>query len=46
VLYRFSSANNVKIFAGQQRGGLKCVNGVCKVFPPFEGVRAELTMRF
>ena len=46
LLYRFSGGSNVKVLAGQQRGGLKCVSGVCKVFPPFEGVRAEVTLRF
>ena len=46
VLYRFATQSNLKVLVGQQRGGLKCVSGVCKVFPAFEGVRAELTLRF
>lgn len=46
ILYRFTSESNIRIFGGQQRGGLKCVSGVCKVFPPYEGVRLELTLRF
>jgi hypothetical protein len=46
VLYRFSEGSNLKVLVGQQRGGLKCVSGVCKVFPAFEGARAELTLRF
>jgi len=46
VLYWCTPESNVKLFGGQQRGGRKCTNGVCKVFPPSEGVRAELTMRF
>ncbi len=46
LLYRFTSDSNIKILAGQQRGGLKCVNGVCRFFPAFSGVRAELTLRF
>ena len=46
ILYRFTSDSNLRIFAGQQRGGLKCVSGICKVFPPFEGARVELTLRF
>jgi hypothetical protein len=46
VLYRFAEGSNLKVLVGQQRGGLKCVSGVCKVFPPFEGARAELTLRF
>ena len=46
LLYRFTSDSNVRLFVGQQRGGLKCVSGVCKVFPPFEGGRLEVTVRF
>ncbi len=46
VLYRFNEGSNLKVLVGQQRGGLKCVSGVCRVFPAFEGVRAELTLRF
>jgi Family of unknown function (DUF6029) len=46
VLYRFSSESNIRVFAGQQRGGLKCVSGICKVFPAYSGARVELTVRF
>lgn len=46
LLYRFTEKSNLKILVGQQRGGLKCVSGVCRVFPAFEGARAELTLRF
>jgi hypothetical protein len=46
VLYRFTSDSNLRVFVGQQRGGLKCVSGICKVFPAFEGARVELTLRF
>lgn len=46
LLYRFTEASNLKVLVGQQRGGIKCVSGVCRNFPPFEGARAELTMRF
>lgn len=46
VLYRFTSESNLKLFFGQQRGGLKCVSGICKVFPAFSGARVELTLRF
>jgi len=28
------------------RGGLKCVSGVCRVLPPFEGVKLSATLRF
>ena len=46
VLYRFSSESNIRVFGGQQRGGLKCVSGICKVFPAYSGARVELTIRF
>lgn len=46
LLYRFTSESNIKLFVGQQQGGLRCANGVCRVFPAFEGARAELTLRF
>jgi hypothetical protein len=46
VLYRFTSASNLRFFVGQQRGAFRCASGVCRYFPPFEGARAELTLRF
>ena len=46
VLYRFSSESNIRVFGGQQRGGLKCVSGICRVFPAYSGGRVELTVRF
>ncbi len=38
--------SSVTAFAGQRQGGLRCVAGICRVFPPFEGVRAEFTGSF
>lgn len=46
VLYRFTPESNLRLYGGQNRGGLRCVSGVCRVFPAFSGVRAELTIRF
>lgn len=46
ILYKFTAESNLRLFVGQQRGGLRCVSGVCRVFPAFEGARAELTLRF
>lgn len=46
VLYKFTSGDNVRVFVGQQRGAFRCASGVCRFFPPFEGARAELTLRF
>ncbi|MBX3181100.1 MAG: hypothetical protein KIT72_15545 [Polyangiaceae bacterium] len=44
--YRFDSASSVSLFVGQRRGSLRCVGGVCRVFPPFEGARLDATVRF
>ena len=46
VLYRFTPESNIRIYAGQNRGGLRCVSGICRVFPAFSGARVELTLRF
>jgi hypothetical protein len=46
VLYRFTSESNIRVYAGQNRGGLRCVSGICRVFPAFSGARIELTLRF
>ena len=46
VLFKFNSSSNVRVFVGQQRGAFRCASGICRYFPPFEGVRAELTWRF
>lgn len=36
----------VRIFVGQRRSALRCVGGVCRVFPAFEGARIELVSTF
>jgi hypothetical protein len=36
----------VNLFVGQRRGAIRCVSGVCRQFPPFEGARAEIVSRF
>ncbi|MDB4946880.1 MAG: hypothetical protein JWP97_6414 [Labilithrix sp.] len=46
VLYKFTSQSNIRLYAGQNRGGLRCVSGICRQFPAFSGARAELTYRF
>jgi hypothetical protein len=46
ILYRFTPESNVRLFAGQQRGGLRCVSGICRLLPAYEGARVELTLRF
>ncbi len=46
ILWRFTMQNNLRLFVGQQRGGLRCVSGICRLFPAFSGARIELTLRF
>lgn len=46
VQWDITPSSSVRLFAGASRGGLKCISGVCRVFPPFEGVRLAATLRF
>jgi hypothetical protein len=46
VAWIFRQGSSVRVFAGGQRGGLRCVSGVCRVFPSFMGVKAEAVVRF
>lgn len=46
VKWRFNSDTSVRVFVGQQRGALRCIAGVCRQFPPFEGAKAEAIVRF
>jgi hypothetical protein len=46
VNYEISEAFTVRGVGGSQRGGLKCVNGVCREYPSFSGGRLELIARF
>ena len=38
--------DTVSVFVGQRRGATRCVSGVCRRFPPFEGAKLEITSRF
>jgi hypothetical protein len=38
--------DTISVFVGQRRGGTRCVSGVCRLFPPFEGAKFELVSRF
>lgn len=39
-------SSSLRFFAGAARGGLKCLSGVCRTFPPFEGVKVVATLRY
>jgi Family of unknown function (DUF6029) len=45
VRYNVTSATSLQFFIGQRRGSLRCVSGVCRVFPPFEGAQLDATIR-
>ena len=44
--WEITPSSNLRVFAGTSRGGLKCVSGICRVFPPFSGVKGTLALRF
>jgi len=44
--FRRGAALAATLTAGQRRGGQRCVSGVCRMEPPFEGVRADLSLRY
>jgi hypothetical protein len=44
--HRPTPATRVALFAGQRRGALRCVGGICRLYPPFEGVRFDVALRF
>lgn len=44
--YFFDPGNYLRVYAGWRRGGLICVNGICRVVPQFKGVIAEAVARF
>lgn len=46
LAYRPSNALSLSLFAGQRRGALRCVGGVCRIYPPFEGLRLDATLRY
>lgn len=37
---------SIKVAYGRTRGGLRCVSGVCRNYPSFEGFQTELQLRF
>ena len=46
VSYKITSSSSVSAFVGQRRGSLRCVGGVCRKYPAFEGARLDATVRF
>jgi hypothetical protein len=46
LAHRPTPATRVALFVGQRRGALRCVGGICRLYPPFEGVRLDVALRF
>lgn len=46
LAHRPTPSSRVALFAGQRRGALRCVGGICRLYPPFEGVRLDVAWRF
>lgn len=44
--YKIDSQSFVRLFVGRSKGGLKCSGGICRVFPDFDGLKLETTLRF
>jgi peroxiredoxin len=38
--------HSLRLFVGSTKGSTECAGGVCRLFPPFEGVRLEVILRF
>lgn len=45
-VYRITTDTTVRLFVGQSRPALRCVSGVCRQFPAFEGAKLEAVVRF
>ncbi len=46
LAWDITPSSSLRLFVGSARGGLKCVSGVCRIYPPFEGVKLTATLRF
>ena len=43
---KISPSKWIRLFIGSSKGSMKCSGGICRYFPPFEGIRAEAILRF
>lgn len=46
VRFRPTPDSSISLFGGQRRSSLRCVGGVCRVVPGFEGLRLDASVRF
>jgi hypothetical protein len=45
IQWNITTASSIGVFVGGTRGGLKCISGICRDFPPFTGARLEVVVR-
>ena len=43
--WNITTASSVRLFVGGNRGGLRCISGICRDFPAFSGARLEVVVR-
>jgi len=46
LAWHISSALDLRATIGNQRGGIKCVSGICRDTPAFAGIKTEFVGRF
>jgi hypothetical protein len=45
IQWNITTASSIRLWGGGSRGGLRCISGLCRIFPPFTGARLELVIR-
>lgn len=45
VQWNVTTASSIRLFVGGNRGGLRCISGICRDFPAFSGARLEVVVR-
>jgi hypothetical protein len=43
--WNITTASSIRLFAGGNRGGIRCISGICRNFPAFTGARLEVVVR-
>ena len=46
VEWKLGQRSALRVFYGSNKGGVKCAGGICKFFPPFEGLRIDALVWF
>jgi hypothetical protein len=46
LAYTINRNLTLRAMGGGQRGGIKCVNGICRTYPAFDGARLELVAKY